>query len=186
MMSKIAALILLIFFAYESTASISPSNFEKAKECLGARESNNNYHAVNRFGYLGRYQFGAAALEDIGFIKRGCYKRYRNRVPSKCWIGKRGVKSRVNFLDNSSAQDYALNRFFNVNYKKLLSNKTLTKSSTQTYILQALFVSHLLGVKAAHKYFKKNINDKDGNGTTAREYSNLAIKCIGDTDEEAI
>ena len=28
-------------------------------EDLGFRESSGNYHAVNQFGYLGKYQFGS-------------------------------------------------------------------------------------------------------------------------------
>lgn len=34
---------------------------------LGARESKNNYQIVNRWGYMGRYQFGMSTLKSIGF-----------------------------------------------------------------------------------------------------------------------
>ena len=42
-------------------------NYKAFLDALGMRESSNNYQAVNEFGYLGRYQMGALALEDIGF-----------------------------------------------------------------------------------------------------------------------
>jgi hypothetical protein len=36
-------------------------------DAIRFRESSNNYKAVNRFGYLGKYQFGRATLNAIGF-----------------------------------------------------------------------------------------------------------------------
>ena len=36
-------------------------------DAIGFRESSNNYKAVNRFGYLGKYQFGRKTLNAIGF-----------------------------------------------------------------------------------------------------------------------
>ena len=35
---------------------------------LGKLESNNNYTSINRYGYIGRYQFGKAALMDLGLV----------------------------------------------------------------------------------------------------------------------
>ena len=46
---------------------ISYKTFSAFKYAIGYKESTNNYKAVNRFGYLGRYQFGKIALQDIGF-----------------------------------------------------------------------------------------------------------------------
>lgn len=33
---------------------------------IGNFESNNDYRKVNRFGYLGKYQFGRTTLKEIG------------------------------------------------------------------------------------------------------------------------
>ena len=49
------------------TWEISYKTFSAFKYAIGYKESTNNYKAVNRFGYLGRYQFGKIALQDIGF-----------------------------------------------------------------------------------------------------------------------
>ena len=34
-------------------------------EAMGKRESSNNYRAVNRFGYMGKYQFGKSTLKTL-------------------------------------------------------------------------------------------------------------------------
>ena len=38
---------------------------------IAASESGGNYRAVNSLGYSGKYQFGMAALEDLGYVKKG-------------------------------------------------------------------------------------------------------------------
>lgn len=176
------SLILLIFaimvFSMDSFSALNKANFEKAKECLGKRESNNNYEVTNTLGYMGRYQFGAQALEDIGYIKKGCYKKYKNAVPSHCW--KKGIKNRLDFLKSHSKQDSALEALFLLNEKRLKRNKTLGKEYAQSELAQKLFVSHLLGTSAAKKYFKLGKNGKDAYGATAKEYSELAKSCIGE------
>ena len=39
----------------------------KLLEDIGFRESSGNYHAVNQFGYLGKYQFGRKTLNALGY-----------------------------------------------------------------------------------------------------------------------
>jgi len=39
------------------------------------RESSGDYTKPNVFGYQGGYQFGAQALETIGYLKEGASKR---------------------------------------------------------------------------------------------------------------
>jgi len=171
---------LLMIVPMLSWANLTDTSFEKAKECLGKRESNNNYKVVNRLGYMGKYQFGVQALEDLKYIRSGCYKKYRNRVPKSCWMGRDNIDSRSAFLNNKEVQDKVLKEFFSLNYSKLVRKGLLGDSASQTDIAQKLFVSHLLGVNAAYKYFKKNINNTDANGTTASEYSELARTCLED------
>ena len=33
---------------------------------MGQKESSNRYHVVNRFGYMGRYQFSIKTLKGLG------------------------------------------------------------------------------------------------------------------------
>lgn len=176
-MSRILATILLLT-SVSSFASLNKKNFEKAKSCLGKKESNNDYKAVNTLGYIGRYQFGAQALEDIGYLNKGCYKKHRNGVPKSCWRGVYNTHSRVDYLNSPKAQDESLRRLFDLNYKRLKRNKTLTKKDSQVKIGRALFVAHLLGASAAKKYFKNNINNKDAYGTRASDYDKVAQRCF--------
>jgi hypothetical protein len=41
--------------------------FNRFLDAIGKRESNNNWKAWNRFGYMGEYQFGKHALIDVGY-----------------------------------------------------------------------------------------------------------------------
>jgi len=165
-------------FPLQCYSKLSNLNYNKAIKCLGKLESNNDYAVKNTLGYLGRWQFGAAALEDLGFLKKNCYRKYKNRMPRKCWTGKAKTFSKKSFLAFEDAQDLAIKENFKLNYKRLLKLKVLNKSSSQVKIAQSLFVSHLLGAKGAFNYFKKNIDKSDGYGTKASDYSKSAKQCI--------
>jgi hypothetical protein len=41
--------------------------FNRFKKTLAKYESNNNWKEYNRFGYIGKYQFGKSALDATGF-----------------------------------------------------------------------------------------------------------------------
>ena len=72
---------------------------------LGARESAGNYKAFNRYGYAGKYQMGEAALIDAGYYQKpSC--RYNNDW-SGIFLGKDGVNSIQDFLNNPKAQEKA-------------------------------------------------------------------------------
>ncbi|WP_440163252.1 hypothetical protein [Actinobacillus pleuropneumoniae] len=51
-------------------------------QALAKRESGGDYTAENSYGYLGAYQFGAAALVDVGLIQKDKYAEQlrQNRV----------------------------------------------------------------------------------------------------------
>lgn len=51
-------------------------SFEEFKNALGQRESGNNYKSQNKYGYTGRYQFGAARLKDLGY--KGTMTAFKN------------------------------------------------------------------------------------------------------------
>jgi SPP1 gp7 family putative phage head morphogenesis protein len=77
-------------------------------DALGFRESTNNYSAENG-QYMGKYQMGYRALEDIGFVDS-----------SRNWTAKAaeyGVTSRETFLGNVRAQEAAMRMFMDVNWR---------------------------------------------------------------------
>lgn len=72
---------------------------------LRLRESSGDYSVVNSLGYLGAYQFGEAALVDLGFVIRDA-NPYDNTF-SAGFTGKLGIASATEFLASPEAQDAA-------------------------------------------------------------------------------
>lgn len=79
--------------------------FQKFLEDLGIQESGGNYKIINRYGYIGKYQMGEAALIDSGYYKKNT-KHYNNDW-SGVFTGKDGVNSLQDFLNSSQAQENA-------------------------------------------------------------------------------
>ena len=45
-------------------------NHDAFLEAIGQKESSNNYKAVNKLGYMGKYQFGASTLKTLNINVR--------------------------------------------------------------------------------------------------------------------
>lgn len=80
--------------------------FEAFAERMRDREGGGRYDAVNRFGYLGAYQFGMARLCDLGLAER---------IPGTAGYGNDAFRwvsgwSRERFLGDHAAQDSAFRR----------------------------------------------------------------------------
>ena len=119
---------------------------------IGFRESSNNYHAVNQFGYLGKYQFGRKTLDGLG------YEDVTNRQ----------------FLENHSIQEEAMYALLNHNRRVL--RRQISKYVGQTiagvYITESglLAAAHLAGPGNVKKFLRKGYEFKDGNGTKMTSY----------------
>ncbi len=84
---------------------------------LGKRELSNNYAAVNRLGYSGRWQFGALALADGGYVRRGC--SLGQLVNPRSWTGKDGIQSRADWCSSPQVQNKAMLEYTRRNYVQL-------------------------------------------------------------------
>jgi hypothetical protein len=119
---------------------------------IGFRESTNNYKAVNRFGYLGKYQFGRKTLNAIGF------ENVSNRE----------------FLANPSIQEKAMLTLLKQNKHTL--RKEIAKYSGKVingiYITESgiLAAAHLAGAGNVKRFFRNGKNFADGNGTKMTSY----------------
>ena len=122
------------------------------KEALGYRESRGNYFIVNDYGYMGKYQFGAATLRLFG------------------------VKSTAEFLNNPELQERVLKASLERN--KWVLRKEIEKYTgktvngvlvTESGILAA---AHLGGAGSVKSYLRSwGANGfKDANGTSIRFY----------------
>src|SRR6185503_9176877 len=82
-----------------TVGTLSAEQWAAYLDKLGAMESGNNYGAVNRLGYCGRWQFGAGALIDAGYVHAGTTNR--SLLSPAAWTGKDGVTSRADWLSRS-------------------------------------------------------------------------------------
>lgn len=81
-------------------------------DLLGFKESSSipggvqNYDTENRYGYIGKYQFGEAALFDLGYYSfdNSDHNLFRNDWVGN-WSGKNGITSKQDYLHNGAAQE---------------------------------------------------------------------------------
>jgi len=147
---------------------------------LGQRESGNDYTAVNSIGYVGKYQFGAAALETLGYVKPGTYNRGNSALndPS-VWTGKGGVNNVQEFLENkNNVQEVAMIENTNFNKQALLSRGAITEDSSNEHVAGMLAGSHLLGAGGMNKW-RNGQGGADAYGTTGDEYYALGKSSLG-------
>jgi len=120
-------------------------------DAIGHQESGNRYHIVNRYGYMGRYQFGKETLKTL-----------RIKV------------SREAFLNSPDLQEFAMVELLKYNKKKL--QKYIDKYDgkvvhgilvTESGLLAA---AHLGGAGSVRKWFRTGKIRKDGNGTKITSY----------------
>jgi len=125
---------------------------------IGRRESSNRYDVVNRWGYMGKYQFGRKTLNALG------YKNISNKQ----------------FLSNPKLQEEAMIKLLKHN-KYILRREIRKYCGTQkhgVYITESglLAAAHLAGPGNVKKWLRRGKSFKDGLGTDLVEY----LKLFGD------
>lgn len=160
---------------------LSSDQYERYRNAIGARESGNRYDATeaNRGNYLGRYQLGAAALEDGGYLKPGAFKREGAAAVNNPanWTGKNGVTSKQSYLGNPQAQDTAFNDYTARNEKALERMGVITPNSTPEERGGYLAAAHLTGPGGA-KALKDGKVGKDANGTPNSQYYGIGASAV--------
>lgn len=157
---------------------------------LAKRESNGNYQIENKFGYLGAYQFGAAALVDVGLIKSDSYKKAvslnsgisngSNAKNHKWFLAQNdfwnleGGKSV--FLNSQAVQDEAIIKLMNRNARTMTVKGIYVGNAEHKAGL--LMAAHLKGAGNAIKFAQTGVATKDGFGTSIRDYYNLGAKSV--------
>lgn len=120
-------------------------------DAIGFRESGNRYDIVNKYGYLGKYQFGKSTLKGLGI----------KTTPAE-------------FLDSPATQEIAMHKLLLHNRKKL--RKFINEHEgevvhgvliTESGVLAA---AHLAGAGNVRRFFKKGYEFKDGFGTKMTSY----------------
>ena len=142
-------------------------NLDKFKSILGKLESGGEkdpYKAVNRLGYLGKYQFGGLALQDLG---------YKNKKGK--WTGKDNIKSKQDFLNSPEVQEKALSNYVTIQERYLKSKGALDyvgKEIDGVKITKGglLGAAHLVGAGAVSKMLRSGKIPQDANSTKATKY----------------
>jgi len=118
---------------------------------MGHRESSNDYTVVNRFGYMGKYQFGKSTLKTL----------------------KINV-SKTEFINNPELQEYAMLELLKYNQKRL---KRYIKKYDGTIVNGILVTesgllaaAHLGGAGSVKKWFRTGKARTDGNGVKITSY----------------
>jgi len=133
------------------TKVIVKSQYELFLDAIGHQESGNRYHIVNRYGYMGKYQFGKSTLRTL-----------RIRV------------SRSEFLKDTLLQEEAMLKLLLHNKKRLQKYIDKYEGKVVHGILVTesglLAAAHLGGQGSVEKWFRNGGIRKDGNGVKITSY----------------
>lgn len=133
-------------------------------DAIAQKESTGDPTIVNELGYMGKYQFGKIALEDVGKIKnQEEYKKFLNKFkknPHKVWP--------------ESKQDEAMKKLLS-NNKKYLGDYISkyvgkTKKGIDITLSGLLAGCHLLGASNVKDFLDRGVVTRDANGTPITEY----------------
>lgn len=161
--------------------TLTISQYKQLTAKIREIESSGKYTAVNELGYIGAYQFGAAALEDLGYIKKGSWAKYKkNKLVldnNDNWTGKDGCSSKLLFLANVSAQDNCILLYSQRSYKLMLMKNQVGTTTDPRVLAGLLGAAHNQGTGCISKLLRGETT-KDGNGTTAQSYYNKCYAAI--------
>lgn len=122
---------------------------------IAYRESSNRYDVVNNWGYMGKYQFGRATLNNLG------YEKITNEQ----------------FLSNPKIQEEAMIKLLKSNQHILRREirKYSGSSVHGVYITESglLAAAHLAGPGNVKKWLKRGGRFRDGLGTDLVDYLQL-------------
>ena len=168
-----------------NTIGMSNDTYQNLKNIIAYRESGGNQFSVNSLGFMGKYQFGAEALADTGFIdksklpKRGQrYSGWQNDflADDSNWTIKGGKQA---FLNNVEYQEQAMDKLLKSNYNQISKGIGFTDEKDLSGKLMA---SHLGGYGNTKKLFLEGKGFQDAYGTDIMQYYKLGSKA-GSTDE---
>lgn len=187
---------IIISFILFSFASANQELFVEVKKAIALKESGNRYDVVNRNGFMGKYQFGAMSLVDLGIISKEKYKAQTYTMPTLTrkakvmWRDNQSLNSFVNnpsnwnitggkdaFLCNIKLQEDAMDKVLQRNYSTLsnrgidMSNKAKAKS--------LLMAAHFGGITSAINYATNGTEYKDAFGTKLSKYCDGEVKNSG-------
>lgn len=143
---------------------------------LGELESSNNYRAVNQFNFIGKYQFGALALIDRGYVRPEARRNSDLNNPAS-WIGKNDVRSKEDFLRNEKIQEKIMREHVDANYRTLQRIGIPLAQMNDAQRAGFIATAHLLGPGGARAMFNGSTR-RDGNGVSGEHYFREGYRAI--------
>jgi len=137
---------------FHQTLPFIGKHFIGFKEAIATRESQGQYHLVNSLGYMGKYQFGTAALRFFG------------------------IKSNTAFLNSPELQEKAFVALIKFNKYKLqdVIEEYRGKTIDGVHITESgiLAAAHLGGAGSVRRFLESNGKKRcrDGYGTSVKSY----------------
>lgn len=140
----------------EPTIKIKPIKIEIDQtqmflNAIGMRESSNRYDVVNKWGYMGKYQFGRKTLKSLGYD-----------VTRKEFLNSPILQERA-MLDLLNHNKKILQKYINYWEGKKIYGTTITESGI-------LAAAHLAGPGNVKRFLREGKEFKDGNGTKLTRY----------------
>jgi len=154
----------------------APKSYDAFLDALGDRESSGNYGAVNTLGFLGKYQFGEAALTDVGYYSAD--GTAANDWQPGAFTGQGGIDSKADFLADPAAQESAIRAYMKLQWQYLGDARAYEGQTvhgikiTESGLLAA---AHLLGAGAVRSFLESDGRTVPGDayGTPLAEYLTL-------------
>ena len=132
-------------------------DFVGFKNFLGFFESGSNYKKVNRFGYLGKYQFGKGTLKMYGVRNLSEYRLNPELKEKVFWM-------------NVMRNKWILRREISWYSNRYLNGTYISESGI-------IAAAHLSGPGNVKKFLKSHCNPeldkRDANGTSISDYLNI-------------
>jgi len=162
-----------VFFPTKNLVETGMKGGQSLMDLLRNRESGGNYRAKNSLGFLGGYQFGAPALESVGYLKKGAGRLGNQALNNpNNWKIPGGKEA---YLANKELQDKAFQQLAKLHENQLRRMNLITDQTDKKTINAMLAAAHLSGPGGV-KALLKGKNRKDAYGTGAKEYFNLGLK----------
>lgn len=148
-----------------------------ANRVMSRENKSGKLDVVNKWGYTGKYQFGASALAETGFINKDklmkAGKGVKNGSDAKAHRAFLADKSNWvkgdwdTYKNSAEMQDESFRKLTEAN---LSYGKNVHKGNTKKMMGFAM-AAHLKGAGNAKKWYQDGIDSKDGNGTRLSDYA---------------
>lgn len=160
---------------------LTSSQYQEFKNRIGQIESSNNYRALQSTPIrgnpptfaIGKYQFLAAALKELGYVKPVQGIRTSDLSNNSYWSGLDGIRARNMFLNSATIQEKCADRFAQNLYQTLIRNGTLTPDSAPRHIAGFLGVAWLVGGTGARRWADNRSSQDAGGSNIANRYRDL-------------